>query len=148
MNLQCRYPIVSTFCATLTAPYGTMQTYPSHSIDVASLFVYNVFIFVSEWGNSVHDMGRRHCGPKVQQYPQPKDHPCRQPGSAVLWERQSGVPVASVCQPQNHCALWVKIMLNIVHSSETDTHTHTYTQCPGRNRSNGLLRIWTWGRGI
>lgn len=110
------------------------------------LFEFYVFICVSEWGSSVHNLGRGCCVTEVHRYPQPEDHPCWQPGSAVLWKHQSGVPVASVCQPQNHCALWVKIMLNIEHND--GAHMLTHTQSPGGTCSNGLLRIWTWGRGI
>lgn len=73
---------------------------------------------MSEWRSSVHHLGSRCCSAEVQKRPQPEDHPCRQPGSAVLWKCQSGVPVTSVCQPQNHCALWVKIVLKIVHDAE------------------------------
>ena len=60
---------------------------------------------MSEWRDSVHDLGGGHRGAEVQQRPPPEDHPGGQPGSAVLRVRQSGDPIPSVCEPQNHRAL-------------------------------------------
>lgn len=88
-------------------------------------FDFYVLICVSEWRRFVHNLGRGCCSTEVHQYPQPEDHPGSQPGSTVLWKHQSGVPIASVCQPQNYCTLWVKIMLNIEHTAGAHTLTHT-----------------------
>lgn len=68
-------------------------------------FTFNFITCVSEWRGSVHGLGGGRRGAKVGQLPPPEDHPRRQSGSAVLRERQSGVFVSSVRQPQNHCTL-------------------------------------------
>lgn len=64
----------------------------------------------SERRGSLHFLEGGHWGTEVHQRPPPDDQPSRQSGRAVLWECQSCVPISSVCEPQNHCALWVNIM--------------------------------------
>lgn len=108
-----KYPSVRSFCTSLTAPYGDCAVIQMMS---------PVRLCVSEWRSSVQDLGGGRRGAEVQQHPLPGDRPRRQPGSGVLWERQSGVPVTSVCQPQNHCALWVKN--NAWYSQEHTHRTH------------------------